>query len=97
MGTYIGRAGGPFVALSREPAASVTGRDGTYVIKSNASYFVVNSRDRTYSILGAANRCLGYGEYPATQGESSRFVTYATVKDEDTGYPKHVTVRSFAL
>ena len=97
MGTYIGRAGGPFVALSREPAASVTGRDGTYVIKSNASYFVVNSRDRTYSILGAVNRCLGYGEYPATQGESSRFVTYATVKDEDTGYPKHVTVRSFAL
>jgi hypothetical protein len=38
-----------------------------------------------------------YGEYPARVGESSDFVTFATVKDEASGYPYSVMVRTFNL
>ena len=33
MGTFIGNSGGPFVYLSREPLACVTGKGSLYVIK----------------------------------------------------------------
>lgn len=97
MGTYLGPSGGPFVRLAREPSANVAGKGDTFVIKSRTSYFVVDVRKATYSILTAANRCVDYGEYPARVGEVDDFVTFATVKDEATGYPASVTVRSFRL
>lgn len=95
MGTYIGPSEGPFVSLSREPSANVAGSGDTFVVKSRTSYFVVDVRKATYSILTAANRCVDYGEFPVRVGESSDFVTFATVKAEDSGYPDSVTVRSF--
>ena len=97
MGTYIGPAGGPFVRLAREPSANVAGNEDTFVIKSRTSYFVVDVHKATYSILTAANRCTDYGEYPVRVGETGDFVTFATVKDELSGYPTSVTVRSFKL
>ncbi|MDO4404125.1 MAG: Tat pathway signal protein [Atopobiaceae bacterium] len=97
MGTYIGQGDGPFISLVREPYAQVAGKDNLYIIKSRASYFVVDTDRQTYSILGATNRCVDYGEYPASEGVCSRFITFATVKDVKTGYPSTVTVRSFAL
>ena len=97
MGTYIGTGDGPFVTLVREPSAQVVGKDGVYVIKSRASYFVIDVDRETYSILSATNRCVDYGEYPAREGTSSSFVTFATVKDGETGYPSAVSVRDFAL
>ncbi len=97
MGTYIGPSAGPFVSLAREPSANVAGKDDVFVIKSRTSYFVVDVKKSTYSILTAANRCVDYGEYPARVGQSSDFVTFATVKSEASGYPDSVTVRSFAL
>lgn len=97
MGTYIGTSEGPFVSLSREPSANVAGKDDTFVIKSRTSYFVVNVRKATYSILTAANRCVDYGEFPVRVGESDDFITFATVKDESSGYPNSVTVRRFVL
>lgn len=97
MGTYIGRGSGPFVALPREPAAAVAGKDGLYVIRASSSYFVVNTTERSYSTLIAANRCVDYGEYPARAGECSNFVTFATIKAQNTGYPESVNVRSFSL
>ncbi len=97
MGTYIGSGAGPFVMLSREPSAAVAGRGDVFVIKSTSSYFVVDTNARTYSVLSASNRCIDYGEYPASLGTSDAFVTFATVKDEKTGYPSAVSVRSFAL
>ena len=51
----------------------------------------------TYSILSAANHCVDYGEYPASEGVCSNFVTFATIKDSSSGYPSTVTVRNFAL
>lgn len=97
MGTYIGPADGPFVCLSREPSANVAGNGDIFVVKSRTSYFVINVRKSTYAILGAANRCLDYGEYPVSTGEVDEFVTFATVKAEDSGYPDSVTVRSFGF
>ena len=97
MGTYIGPSNGPFVRLSREPSANVAGRENVFVVKSRASYFVIDVKKATYSILTAANRCVDYGEFPVRVGESSDFVTFATVKDEASGYPWSVTVRSFAF
>ena len=97
MGTYIGTSDGSFVALSREPSAPVSGKDGLFVVKSQASYFVVNTEDRTYAVLQAVNRAVDYGEYPARAGTCDTFVTYATVKDQDTGIPASVTVRTFKV
>lgn len=97
MGTYIGAGEGPFTVLSREPAAAVAGREGFYLVRASSSYFAVNTADKTYSILAAANRCIDYGEFPARVGECSSFVTFSTVKAQDTGYPSSVAVRSFDL
>lgn len=97
MGSYIGSGDGPFVALSREPFAQISGKDGLYIVKSRASYFVINTDDKEYSVLSAQNRCVDYGEYPATVGECSNFVTFSTVKDQETGYPASVSVRVFPL
>ncbi len=85
MGSYIGHGDGPFVALSREPYAPIAGKDGTYVVKSRASYFVIDTDKRKYSVLSAKNRCVDYGEYPASMGSVDDFVTFSTIKDQDTG------------
>lgn len=97
MGTYIGNGDDPFVALPREPAAEVSGKDGVYLVKTRASHLIVDTNKQTYSTLVAPNRALDYGDYPASSGTTSTFVTFATVKDVDTGYPSSVTVRAFSL
>lgn len=97
MGTYIGSGDGQFIALPREPSAQVAGKDGVYLIKTRASHFIVDTNAQTYTTLSAPNRSLDYGDYPASMGTTSTFVTYATVKDADTGYPSAVRVRAWAL
>jgi len=97
MGTYIGTGDGPFITLVREPAAQVAGKGDVFIVKSRASYFVIDVARETYSILSASNRCVDYGEYPASEGTTSTFVTFATVKDATTGYPSNVIARAFAL
>lgn len=97
MGTYIGPSGGPFIRLAREPSANVAGYEDTFIIKSRTSYFVVDVRKSTYSVLTAANRCVDYGEFPVRVGESQDFITFATVKDELSGFPSSVTIRSYRL
>jgi hypothetical protein len=98
MGTYIGHGDSGYITLSREPAADVAGTTaGVYVIKSRSSYFVVDVENETYAVLEATNNCVDYGEYPASVGETSTFVTFATVKDATTGSPASVAVRAFGL
>lgn len=97
MGTYIGPSSGPFVRLAREPSANVAGKDDTFIIKSRTSYFVLDVHKETYSILTAANRSVDYGEFPVRVGSSKDFVTFATVKDEASGYPSSVTLRAFGF
>ncbi len=58
---------------------------------------MVNTADETFSILSSADRSVDYGEFPARVGECDVFVTFATVKDPDTGYPSKVVVRTFPM
>ena len=97
MGTYVGTADGGFFRLNREPSEAGCGTGDTVIIKSLASYFVVDLAKRQYAVLGSADRSVDYGDYPARTGECDLFVTYATVKDADTGYPATVAVRTFRL
>ena len=93
MGTYIGNGSDPFVVVPLEPAADVSGSDGVYVVKTRSSHLVVN----TYSTIKAPGRAVDYGDYPASVGKTSTLVTFATVKDGETGYPSSVTMRAFSL
>ena len=97
MGTYIGSGDGSFVALPREPAAVCVGKGGVYLIKTRAGHVIVDTNAQTYATLAAPSRALDYGDYPASMGTTSTFVTFATVKDEQTGYPASVQVRAWAL
>lgn len=97
MGTYIGTSKGDFVVLSREPVAEVAGREDLYIVKSRSSYFVINTAKEQYALLGAADRAVDYGDFPAREGLCTSFVTFATTKNPTTGHPASVAVRSFTL
>ncbi len=96
MGTFLGSEGGPYLYVRREPVAQVTSNGAYYLIKSQASHIIVDTDAQMYGTLFAPDRCLDYGDYPATDGISSQFVCYATVRD-DTGLPDHVLVRVFSI
>ncbi len=97
MGTYIGTGDDGFIALPREPSAVAAGKDGVYLMKTRASHLIVDTNAKTYATLSAPNRSLDFGDYPASMGTTSTFVTFATVKDEETGYPSSVNVRAWSL
>lgn len=98
MGTYIGTSSSDnFVTLAREPFAEIAGKDDRVIIKSRASYFMVDLAKEQFSVLAAMDNTLDYGEYPARAGECDSFVTFTTVKSPTSGYPSEVIVRSFDL
>lgn len=99
MGTYLGRGEGPFISIPLEPSAGActTPDAKTVVVRNRTSYLVVDLEKQTYAILGAKDRSLDYGEYPASEGETKRLVTFSTVKDKNSGYPDKVVVRIFDL
>ena len=98
MGTFIGPSEGPFIWLSREPSADVTGNGhGTFVIKSRASYFIVNVHRQNFQILSSAKDSVDYGDYPASVGRMGTFTTFATVKNVDTGQPQEVLFRAYKI
>ena len=96
MGTYIGNEGGPYLFLSREPLACAAGRKNKYLVKVQASHFLIDTSAKTYGSLLSPDRALEYGDYPATAGKSSSFLTYATVRNSQ-GIPETVTARLFSL
>lgn len=96
MGTFFGNEGGPFIFLSREPLASVAGKKGRYLVKVQSSHFVVNTTDKAFATLLSPDRSLDYGDYPASEGTTDWFLTYATVRN-DSGIPENVVARLFTL
>lgn len=96
MGTYIGVEGGPYIYVSREPLAQVAGKGSRYLIKTQASHFLVDTDAKTFGSLLSPDRSLDYGDYPASEGTSDNFLTFATVRDE-VGIPSNVTARLFSL
>lgn len=96
MGTYIGNEGGPYLFLSREPLACAAGKKNKFLIKVQASHFLIDTSAKTYGSLLSPDRALEYGDYPATAGKSDAFLTYATVRNSQ-GIPEAVTARLFSL
>ncbi|MFR7733786.1 MAG: hypothetical protein ACLU7D_10810 [Collinsella sp.] len=96
MGTYIGNEGGPYLFLSREPLACAAGKKNKYLVKVQASHFLIDTSAKTYGSLLSPDRALEYGDYPATAGKSDSFLTYATVRNSQ-GIPETVTARLFSL
>lgn len=96
MGTYIGNEGGPYLFLSREPLACAAGKKNKYLVKVQASHFLINTSAKTYGSLLSPDRALEYGDYPATAGKSDTFLTYATVRNSQ-GVPETVAARLFSL
>ncbi|MBF0918946.1 MAG: Tat pathway signal protein, partial [Atopobium sp.] len=68
-----------------------------YIVKSRASYVLVDPQNQTANWLYSMDRSVDYGEFPAREGNCDSFVTYSTVKDPTSGYPASVTVRVFSL
>ena len=89
MGTYIGNENGTFLFLSREPLACAAGRKGKYLVKVQASHFLIDTSAKTYGSLLSPDRALEYGDYPATAGKSNTFLTYATVRNSQ-GFPRRL-------
>ena len=96
MGTFIGREGGPYVFFGREPAACVAGKGSRYLVKTQSSHYLIDTDAKTYALVAAPDRCLEFGDYPASAGETSSFLTYATIRDEQ-GLPANVSARLFEL
>lgn len=96
MGTFIGREGGPYVYVRREPLACVAGKGSRYLVKAQASHFVVDTEAQTYATLGAPDRSVDYGDWPASEGIVDRFLSFATIRNAQ-GIPESVTARVFDL
>lgn len=97
MGTYFGTPSQGFFRLSKEPSELGCGKGDVFVVKSTSSYVVLDLANSTYATIPSVDRCVDYGDFPARAGECSQLVTFATVKDKDTGFPSAVVVRTFAL
>ncbi len=96
MGYYFGSSDGPWDYVAREPSAQVSYVNGRYIVRSQLAYFVIDQRG-WFSQISAADRCVDYGDYPASSGTTATFVTYTKVKNESTGIPEYVAVRRFAI
>lgn len=96
MGTYITEDNNAFTYIAREPIAPVAYAKGVYIVKNQASCIEVDKASATYSVLAAANRSVAWGEFPLRTGEASDFLTFACVKNYDTGMSEAVKLRRFA-
>ena len=96
LGSYFGVSGGPYLYVRREPLAQITGNGSKFLVKAQSSHFVIDTDAQTYGVLYSPERSINYGDFPATEGTSSRILMYATVRGE-SGAPESVTARVFQL
>lgn len=96
MGTFIGREGGPYIYVRREPLACVAGKGSRYLIKSQSSHIILDSEALTVATLRAPDRSVDYGDWPASEGVVDQFLSYATIRNSQ-GVPESVTARVFTL
>lgn len=96
MGSFLGVSGGPYLYVRREPLSQISGNGSTYLIKTQSSHLIVDTDAQTYGVLYSPDRSTEYGDFPATEGQSSQFLTFATVRGT-TGIPESVTARVFQL
>ena len=87
MGTYIGNEGGPYLFLSREPLACAAGKKNKYLVKVQASHFLIDTSAKTYGSLLSPDRALEYGDYPATAGKIG-LIPYVRHGAQQPGYTR---------
>lgn len=96
MGTYIGREGEPYVYFSREPAAWTSFNGNRFYIKTQSAHYIVDTAENTYDAISSPDHSLSFGDYPASEGHTTQFLVYSTVRDTQ-GIPQSVTARLFAI
>lgn len=96
MGTFVGREGGPYVYFSREPSAQVAYNGTRYFIKTQSAHYMIDPTNQIIDSISSPDRSLGFGDYPASEGSTSTFLTYATIRDAK-GIPSGVVARTFAI
>lgn len=96
MGTFIGREGGPYVYFGREPSAQVMFSGARYLIKSQSAHYLVDTDAQQYQMVSSPDRSLGVGDFPASEGDVSNPLVFATIRDE-RGMPKAVTARVLTM
>ncbi|MDY2777470.1 MAG: hypothetical protein SOU51_03745 [Collinsella sp.] len=94
MGTFVGREGGPFVFFGREPSAQVAYSGSRFFIKTQSAHYMIDTAEQIIDTISSPDRSLDFGDYPASEGHVSRFLTFATVRDA-RGVPSSVIARTF--
>ena len=56
----------------------------------------MDTEAETYATLLAPDRSVDFGDWPASEGVVDRFLSYATIRN-DQGVPEHVVARVFNL
>lgn len=92
MGTFIGREGGPYVYFNREPAAQIMFSGSRVLIKTQSAHYLLDTDAEQYQGVSSADRSIGLGDFPASEGEGSTPLVFATVRDAK-GLPASVTAR----
>lgn len=71
----------PWYSFTRAPTAAPAWSNGWFVVKSKQSVCGVDIGSLSYFALPLESGCDDYGDYLATTGSPSTFVTYANVND----------------
>lgn len=74
-------AGLPWFSFARTPTAAPAWSNGWFIVKSNQAVCGVDINSMTYFALPLESGCDDYGDYLATSGTASAFVTYTNVND----------------
>nr|WP_306792796.1 hypothetical protein [Collinsella urealyticum] len=81
MGTFIGREGGSFVFFAREPLAQIMFSGSRFLIKTQSAHYALDIENEKIEGVSGPDRSLGFGEFPASEGEATGVLTYATIRD----------------
>ncbi|MBE6468962.1 MAG: hypothetical protein E7001_03145 [Coriobacteriaceae bacterium] len=96
MGTFIGREGGPYVYFSREPAAQIMFEGTRFLIKTQSAHYLIDTEKEQLQGFSSADRSIGLGDFPASEGNAPTPLVFATVRDAK-GIPAGVTARLLTI
>ncbi|MEG0758843.1 MAG: Tat pathway signal protein, partial [Raoultibacter sp.] len=71
----------PWFAFSRTPTAAPAWCNGWFIVKSTRAVCGVDIANKQYFALPVESGCDDYGDYLATTGSTSKFVTFTNVDD----------------
>ncbi|MDY4041879.1 MAG: hypothetical protein SOY67_07275 [Collinsella sp.] len=96
MGTFIGREGGTYVYFSREPAAQIMFSGSRFLIKTQSAHYLIDTETEQLQGFSSADRSIGLGDFPASEGSTATPLVFATVRDAK-GVPASVTARLLTI